>query len=49
MEKMYIIVMVTKSCSFYDLVFTGLFDDAYRFAKRVKVSRTDKIYEIRLA
>lgn len=24
-------------------------DDAYRFAKRTKESRTDKIYEIRLA
>lgn len=49
MEKLYVIVMVTKSGSFYDLVFAGLFDDAYRFAKRTKESRTDKIYEIRLA
>lgn len=49
MEELYVIVMVTKSGSSYDLVFTGLFDDAYRFAKRTKESRTDKIYEIKLA
>lgn len=49
MEELYVIVMVTQSGSFYNLVFTGLFDDAYRFAKRTKESRTDKIYEIRLA
>lgn len=49
MEELYVIVMVTKSDSFYDLAFTGLFDDAYCFAKRTKESRTDKIYVIRLA
>lgn len=49
MEELYVIVMVTKSGFFYDLAFTGLFDDAYRFAKRTKEFRTDKIYEIRLA
>lgn len=49
MEELSIIVMVTKSGSFYDLAFTGLFDDAYRFAKCTKEFRTDKIYEIRLA
>lgn len=48
MEVLYVIVMVTKSGSFYDLVFNGLFDDAYRFAKRTRESRTDKIYEIKL-
>lgn len=30
MEELYVIVMVTKSGSFYDLAFTGLFDDVYR-------------------
>lgn len=49
MEDLYVIVMVTESGTFYDLAFTGLFDDAYSFAERTKESRTDKIYEIRLA
>ena len=47
MERMYAVIMETKSGDFYDLVFRGLFEEVYLQAKNKK-SRTDKIYEIKI-
>lgn len=44
-----LLLWLLNQALFMILAFTGLFDDAYRFAKRTKESRTDKIYEIRFA
>lgn len=48
MERMYIVIMETKSGDFYDLVFKGSFEEVYLQAKKTKKSRTDKIYEIKV-
>lgn len=48
MERMYIVIMETKSGDFYDLVFKGSFEEVYLQAKKTKKSKTDKIYEIKI-
>ena len=37
MERMYIVIMETKSGDFYDLVFKGSFEEVYFQAKNKKI------------
>lgn len=44
-----LLLWLLNQALFMIFAFIALFDDAYCFAKRTKESRTDKIYEIKLA